>query len=77
VGHAIVTNRHFVAYLCEIREAIELLFGVVSGVGPDNGVLDRGRHAPRGRGGFGDFLVHWIEWIFIVRWQNRNVCDSC
>jgi len=25
----------------------------------------------------GVFLVHWFEWIFVVRQQKRNVFESC
>jgi len=49
----------------EVRTAIKLSFGVVSGVGPDIDVLD-GVHVPQGEGGcFGDFWhlrPHWFEW---------------
>jgi len=40
------------------REAIELPFGVMSGVDPDIGILD-GVHIPQGEGEV--FLVHWFE----------------
>ena len=39
----------------KLHEAIELPFGVVSGVGPGIDVLDRGSRALRGREGFGKF----------------------
>ena len=43
----------------EMRAAIELSFGVVSGVTPDIHVLDRGRRVSRGKGGFWGSLPHW------------------
>jgi len=48
-----------------VRAAIELSFGVVSGVSPGIRVLDGGSCAPKGRGCFGDFSAfapHWFEW---------------
>jgi len=50
-----------------VREAIELSFGVVSGVGPGIGVLDGGRHTLRGRG-FGRFcgvFPHSFQWRIV------------
>jgi len=50
----------------EVRAAIELSFGMVSGVGPDIRVLDGG-HVPQ-RGGavlgiFRHLRPHWFEWV--------------
>jgi len=42
----------------KVREAIELLFGVVSKVGQGIGVLHGGPGTPSGRECFGGFLVH-------------------
>jgi len=39
----------------KVREAIELSFGVLSGVGPSISVLENGPHPPRGRRGLGLF----------------------
>jgi len=49
----------------EVRAAIELSFGVVSGVTQVFHVLDGGSRAPRERNCFGDlltFVPHWFEW---------------
>jgi len=49
----------------EVRKAIKLSFGVVSGVGPSTDVLDGGPRAPRGRCYFWDFSAfapHWLKW---------------
>ena len=42
-----------------MREAIELPFGVVNGMGPTPGIgiCDRGRNAARRRGGSGGFSL--------------------
>jgi len=48
----------------KVHEAIELSFGVVSGVGSGIGVLDGGLHAPRKRGGYGVFSPYWFGWHF-------------
>jgi len=45
----------------EVREQIELSFGVVSGIGPGNGVLDGGPHAARGRCSFSGVLLQTYE----------------
>ena len=42
----------------EVRKAIELSFGVVSGVGPVIHVLDGSPHASRGRGYFWRGFCH-------------------
>ena len=53
----------------KVREAIELPFGMVSGVGPAIGVLDA-VNIFKGKGRFGGFpdrwgfLVHWFQWRF-------------
>jgi len=49
----------------EVREPIELSFGVVSGVGPGIHVLYGGSRIPKERGCLGDFSAfapHWFEW---------------
>jgi len=49
----------------EVREPIELSFGVVSWVSPGIHVLDGGLQAPKGRGCLGDFSAfapNWFEW---------------
>ena len=49
----------------EMREPIELSFGVVSGVGPGIDVLDGGQRASRGRavsGIFRHLRPHRFEW---------------
>ena len=62
----------------KVREAIELPFGVVSGVARCTGVLDDDPgHRARGMRGFGVVLVQWFEWIFVVRRQKRSIFDSC
>jgi len=48
----------------EVREPIELSFGMVSDVGPGIYVLDRGSRAPKGRAVVGIFRhlrPHWFE----------------
>jgi len=55
LGCPIVTNGEFVACNCvEVREPIELSFGVVSGVGREMGVL-HGVHVTQGEGRFLEF----------------------
>jgi len=49
----------------KVRELIELLFGVVSRVDEQMGVLD-GSMCPKGRGGLGDFAPHWFEWLLLL-----------
>jgi len=56
LGRHIVTNGDFVA-CAEVRELIELSFGVMSGVGSGIHVLDGGSLAPNGRGCLGDFGI--------------------
>jgi len=46
----------------KVREPIQLLFGVVSGVSLGILVLGGGPGAPRGRGSFSGFSTHWFEW---------------
>jgi len=58
----------------EMRAAIELSFGIVSGVTPGIHVLDGGRRASRRRVDFGVVCPHWpigFNGIFC----NRNVFD--
>jgi len=50
----------------EVHKAIELSFGVVSGVGPDIRVLDGSLHASRGRGCFRHGFRHFSEFGSIV-----------
>jgi len=40
MGHPIVTNRIFWQICAKVHEAMELPFGVVSGVGPHIGILE-------------------------------------
>jgi len=49
VGNPIETNWNLDAYCAEVREPIELSFGVVSGVGLGICALD-GVHKPQGKG---------------------------
>jgi len=50
----------------EVHKAIELLFGLMSGVGLDICVLDGRSHAPMGRDGFGGFRPHWLVWHIVL-----------
>jgi len=59
----------------EMREPIELSFGVVSGV-PGIHVLDGGPPASMGKGGFWGRLPYWPNGFNGV-FCNRNVFDSC
>jgi len=45
----------------EVHELIELLVGLLSGVGLDIRVLDGGSGAPREREGFEVFRLHWFH----------------
>jgi len=45
----------------EVREPIELAFGVVSGVGGGTGALDRSPRVPRGKGSLGFCHLHFFE----------------
>ena len=74
LGRPIVTNGNLLH--SSIREPIELLFGVVSGVGTGTGVLDGGRHAARGRG-FGRFRGVFSLICLNGALLSRNVLDSC
>ena len=47
-----------------MREAIELPFGVMSGVGPGIGVLDRSPH-PQGKGRFWEFSGRLVLMAFL------------
>jgi len=67
LGRPIVTNGDFVASLCGI--AIELSFGLMSGVGPSIHVLDGSPRASRGRGcfwhsfwRFANFSSNTLQW---------------
>jgi len=60
MGHPILTNGDYVCSCVKVHTETELQFGVLSGVGPEIGVLD-GVHIPNGKG---RFLVHWFEWHF-------------
>ena len=56
-GRPIVTNGDFVAYSCaEVREPIELSFGLVSGVGLGICVVD-GVHVPQREGRFREIFA--------------------
>jgi len=59
------------------REAIDLPFVAVSGVGPEIGVLNGVPHSLRGREVLGVFLFHCLQSIFIIHRQSRNLFDSC
>jgi len=59
----------------ELCEPIELLFGVVSGVGPSIYVLD-GVHVPQVEGVDFGICLHWPNGLNGVVF-NRNVFDSC
>jgi len=65
----------------KVRRAIELSFGVVSGVGPGIHVLDGGPRASRGRGcfwhGFGHFSASGHALVSIGVMTLRNTFDSC
>ena len=71
----------------EVRKAIELLSGVVSGVGPGIHVLDGSPRASRGRGCFwhglrsvSNFHVYGIQWtngiLIMVVTDFRLVCEN-
>jgi len=60
----------------EMREPIELLSGVVSGVGPGIHVLDGGPCESRERVDFGVVGTYWSNG-FNGMFCNRNVFDSC
>jgi len=47
----------------EVRTAIELLFGMVSGVGPGIHVLEGNPCASRGRGSFGHGFWHFLAFV--------------
>jgi len=57
LGRLIVTNGDLLHSCAEVHEPIELSFWEVSGVGLVIRVLNGGPRAPRGKGGFGSFLV--------------------
>jgi len=60
----------------EVRAAIELSFGVESGVTPVIHVLD-GVHVPQGKGvDFGVICPRWPNGFNCI-FCNRNVFDSC
>jgi len=59
-----------------VSEAIELPFGVVSGVGPGMGVLDGGL-GPQEEGGDLGVDVCLLEWDSPLRRRQRNVLGSC
>jgi len=67
----------------EVRIAIELSFGVVSGVGPGIHVLNGSPHATRGRGcfwhGFWHFLAlspYCFQWGNDVLIADRLLCEK-
>jgi len=53
----------------EVRELIELSFMVISGVGPDIGVLDGGRCAARESGSFVGFYPPLVSLGFKFQWH--------
>jgi len=60
----------------EVRESIELSFGVVSGVEPGIDVLGGGPRASRESGRFWGCFLHWpngFKGLFV----KRNVFDAC
>ena len=65
----------------EVRRAIELSFGTLSGVGPGIHVLDGSPHASRGRGcfwhGFWHFSASGHALVSIGIMTLRNAFDSC
>ena len=58
----------------EVCTAIELSFGVVSGVGPGIHVLDGSPRASRGRGCFWHGLRHGV--LIMVLIDDRLVCEK-
>jgi len=60
----------------EVRELIELSFGIVSGVEPSIHVLDGGPHGLRVRVDFGVVCRRWPNGFNGVVF-NRNAFDSC
>ena len=60
----------------EVREPIELSFGVVSGVSPGINVLDGGSRAPRGKGITRRFAPVCFSGVGAY-FSHRNVFDSC
>jgi len=74
VWHPIVTLWRSCA---KLRESIEMLFGVVSGVGQGMGLLDGGSHPPRRILGFGVFLPSGLNGVFERILKTQNVFDSC
>jgi len=71
----------------EVRKAIELSFGVVSGVGPGSHALDGSPRASRGRGcfwhgfrHFSNFRLNSFEWrngvVIMVLIDDLLVCEK-
>ena len=50
----------------EVREPIELTFGVVIGVGLTIGVLERCPRVPRGRSNFRGFSLYRFQWCICL-----------
>jgi len=83
LGHPIVINGDFDAKLCaEVREPIELSFGVVSGVSPGIHVLD-GIHVPQKEGAFWGIFRHLLPIglnrqndLFFAQKFNRLICEK-
>jgi len=65
VGRFIVINRTLLHTCVKVREAIKLLFRVVSGVGRGMGVLD-GIHIWKNKGEFGGFLPIGLNGILYL-----------
>jgi len=63
----------------ELRKAIELSFGVVSGVGPGIHALDGSPRASRGRGcfwHFPEFVPYSFQWGNDVLMDDRLMCEK-
>jgi len=72
LGRPFVTNGILLHSCVEVREPIELSFGVVSVVGPGAGVSDGSRRATRGMRGFGRF-----PGVFSLICLNGTLLSTC
>jgi len=63
----------------QVRKATELPFVMVSGIGPGNWCIRWLSTCPKAKGRFRGFLcsICLNGFIFVVRWQKKNVFDSC